>query len=345
MSDETAAVDSTLFRGRQLALMSRLKAEPGVAAVTFSSGVPGFAPGRRIQFEAGAPVREPGVLEVSSLDVDLEMLDAYGAEMLAGRGFDASDLGANAAIVNRTFVQEFLDPSTRSALGLRFRYSRPSTGSGQAEWYQIVGVVRDFPSFSPAPGSDGEPTVYHPAAPGEVHPVLVSVRFSGPIPAGVAERFRNIGAEVAPALQLRRVVPLSSFYDDLRSIWRYLAWGIGLVTTSVLLLSAAGMYALMSFAVAQRTREIGIRSALGANPRRLLLSIFGRVIRQLGLGLLVGSAISGAVFLNTDLSAGRATTLLLTVAAIMLVVGLLAALGPARRSLRIQAIEALRTDG
>jgi putative ABC transport system permease protein len=105
------------------------------------------------------------------------------------------------------------------------------------------------------------------------------------------------------------------------------------------------MYALMSFAVAQRTREIGIRSALGANPRRLLLSIFGRVIRQLGLGRLVGSAISGAVFLNTDLSAGRATTLLLTVAAIMLVVGLLAALGPARRSLRIQAIEALRTDG
>jgi predicted permease len=392
LSDEASAVDSNRIRARQLELMSRLEAEPGVSAVTFSRFVPGFAGGRRIQFEdrstsLGAmrqPVREAGTPEVSTNHVGLGMFDAYGAVILAGRAFNAADLGAaNAVIVNRTFVREFLDSSTSSAssrpfdgaqgrpealegrgtsrdehgrgmedgsaLGLRFRYARPRTGQPdtpvQHEWYQIVGVVRDFPSFSPAPFSDGEPTVYHPAAPGDVHPVTLSVRFSGQIPAGVAERFRAIGAEVDPAMQLRRVVPLSRFYDDLRSLWRYLAWGIGLVTTSVLLLSAAGMYALMSFTVAQRTREIGIRAALGAHPRHLVLTIFGRVMRQLALGLLVGSALSGAVFLNTDLSLGRATTLLLTVAAIMVVVGLLAALGPARRSLRIQAVDALRADG
>jgi hypothetical protein len=271
--------------------------------------------------------------------------NTYGAEILAGRAFNAGDLGAaNVVIVNRTFMQEFLE--NRSALGLRFRYSRARTqpGTQVEEWYQVVGVVGDFPSFSPAPGSDGEPTVYHPAAPGDVHPIALSVRFSGNIPAGFIERFREIGAEVDPALQLRRVVPLSEFYDQLRSLWRHLAWGMGLVTTSVLLLSAAGIYALMSFTVAQRTREIGIRAALGAAPHRLLLSIFGPVTRHLALGLLVGSLVSGAVFLNTDLSVGRATTLLLTVAAIMLVVGLLAALGPARRGLRIQASEALRAD-
>ena len=114
----------------------------------------------------------------------------------------------------------------------------------------------------------------------------------------------------------------------------------------MLLLSAAGIYALMSFTVAQRTREIGIRIALGAHPRRILLSIFGRVMRQLALGVLVGSLVVGrAVFKRRLRPRTRDRSLLLAVAALMLIVGLLAALGPARRSLRIQAIEALRADG
>jgi len=204
--------------------------------------------------------------------------------------------------------------------------------------------VADFPSFPTAPGSDGVPTVYHPAAAGDVHPFVLSVRFAGAVPAGFAERFRAIGAEIDPALQLRRVVALSTFYDELRSLWRHLAWGIGLVTISVLLLSAAGIYALMSFAVAQRSREIGVRTALGARPHQLLVSIFGRVTRQLALGLLAGSLLSCAVFLVADLPMSRAVVLLLIVAGIMVSVGLLAAVGPARRGLRVQASEALRAD-
>jgi putative ABC transport system permease protein len=354
LSDDTATADSNRIRGRQLELMSRLQAEPGVAGVTFSSSVPGFAGSRQIQFDdpstsLGArrqPVQDAGTLWPSTVDVSVEMFDTYGVEILAGRAFNAGDPGAaNAVIVNRTFVQAFL--ADRPALGLRFRYARAQTqqpATHAEKWYQIVGVVRDFPSFPPSLSVVGEPTVYHPAALGDVDPVVLSIRFHGDIPSGVIDRVRAIGAEVDPALQLRRVVPLSTFYNDVRSVWRYLAWGIGLVTTSVLLLSAAGIYALMSFTVAQRTREIGIRIALGAHPRRLLLGIFGRVLRQLALGVTVGSLVSGAVFLVAGLGVELASSLLLAVAALVLVVGVAAGLGPARRSLCINATEALRAD-
>ena len=68
------------------------------------------------------------------------------------------------------------------------------------------------------------------------------------------------------------------------------ALALAVVTLSVLLLSAAGIYALMSFTVTRRRREIGIRAALGAHPRRILASIFSRALGQLALGLMVGAA-------------------------------------------------------
>jgi ABC-type antimicrobial peptide transport system permease subunit len=113
----------------------------------------------------------------------------------------------------------------------------------------------------------------------------------------------------------------------------------------VLLLSAAGIYALMSFTVSQRTREIGIRTALGAARGRVLVTIFRRVAWQIGGGVLVGTVLSGGAFVATGLNLSGAAPLLVAVATIMALVGLLAAFAPARRGLRIQAIEALRADG
>ncbi len=347
LGDGASPTDAGGVRRRQLELMSRVAAEPGVSAVTFSSSVPGFSGSRHIRFEGGVEVQDESALDVSTFDVALDLFDVYDAELLAGRVFTSADLGpAGAVIVNETFAQRFL--GSRSPLGVRFGYpgplpQQPGGGVGQKS-YQIVGVVRDFPRFPPAMSVDREPVVYHPAAPGDVHPFVVSARFAGAIPAGFIDRFRQIGAEVDPALQLRRVVPLTEFYDQLRAFWRYIAWGIGLVTTSVLLLSAAGIYALTSFTVAQRTREIGIRVALGAHPRRLLAAIFARVLCQFALGLLAGTLVSAAVFSSLGLALEQAAGLLLAVAAIMLTVGVVSALAPARRSLRVEATDALRAE-
>jgi predicted permease len=343
MGDE-ASVDRERISSRQLQLVERLQAEPGVSAVTFSSGVPGFAPGRLLRFEPAAGLRYAVPLGVDVLDVDAELFTAYNANLIAGRAFTSSDPdGTPVVVVNRSFADHFL---TGSPLGVRFRYLSPyeRPGTRPETSYEVVGVVDDFPRFPPEPGSDGQPVVYHPVAPGTVHPVALSVRFARSVPEGFTDRFRAIAVEVDPALQMRQVSPLPEFYDRQRSFWRYLAWGVALVTLSVLMLSAAGIYAMMSFTVAQRTREIAIRAALGAGPRHLMLNIFGRAAGQLSLGVAVGSVLAVALFQNVELATDSVAAYVLTVAAAMAFVGLLAAGGPARRGLRIQANDALRAD-
>jgi ABC-type antimicrobial peptide transport system permease subunit len=118
------------------------------------------------------------------------------------------------------------------------------------------------------------------------------------------------------------------------------------VALSVLVLSAAGLYALMSVVVTQRRREIGIRIALGADQRRVLTGIFSRAALQVGAGVAVGLAIAG-VFLwvgGGELKGFNALLILPGVSLFMLIVGALAALGPARRGLAIQPSTVLKED-
>ena len=139
----------------------------------------------------------------------VDLFDTYGAQILAGRNFVPGDVGAaNTVVVNRSFAEMYLEDA--NALGLRFRYVRDEEDpAAPAPWYQIVGVVRDFPAFPPNLSRTGEPTIYHPAAAGDLDPVVLSVRLAGAVPAGFINRVREIGAGVDPALQLRGVAPLA----------------------------------------------------------------------------------------------------------------------------------------
>ena len=119
-----------------------------------------------------------------------------------------------------------------------------------------------------------------------------------------------------------------------------------LLLSGVLLLSAAGMYAMMSFTVSQRRREIGVRSALGGSARHILTSVLARAALQLGLGVVAGLAL---VVVADRLTGGelmsRTGLLIIPVtASLMVVVGMIAAAGPARHGLRIQPTEALRAE-
>jgi putative ABC transport system permease protein len=114
------------------------------------------------------------------------------------------------------------------------------------------------------------------------------------------------------------------------------------VLVGAVVFAAAGLYALMAVAVARRTREIGIRIALGANPRRVLRTVFARAGRQLGGGIIAGNSLILFLAWRTDSLTADLLVVSVVTSVIMAVVGVLACAAPARRALRVQPTEALR---
>ena len=115
------------------------------------------------------------------------------------------------------------------------------------------------------------------------------------------------------------------------------AWLVGFI---VLLLSATGIHALMAFTVARRTREIGIRVALGASARKLISGIFTRAFMQIGIGVLAGTGLAALWGLDST----EQILILASTVAVMLTVGLIACAVPLRRALSIEPTEALRAE-
>jgi putative ABC transport system permease protein len=169
---------------------------------------------------------------------------------------------------------------------------------------------------------------------------VVAVRVAGDA-APLAPRVAALARQVDAGLHLRDIATLQE------AVARQQAEGIGgIVIGSVLLVAlvfaAAGLHALMAVAVARRTREIGIRIALGATPRHVLRSVFVRAGRQLGGGIIAGNSLILLLAWRADsLTADLLVSSVIT-SVIMAAVGVLACAAPARRALRIQPTEALR---
>lgn len=187
--------------------------------------------------------------------------------------------------------------------------------------------------------------MYKPLSPAEI-PVTLFVRMRADSAEGFVERLREITTALDPSLQLTRVLPLDGVYRQEQSAWHWGAAAFSLVTLSVLLLSAAGIYALMAFTVTRRRKEIGIRVALGADRRQILQSIFSRALIQLAMGVALGAAAAVGIDIATDgeMMGARAAIVLPAVSTFMMAIGLLAAAGPARRGLRINPTEALKQE-
>jgi len=346
---------SGLFGNRQRELARRLLADPGILGVAAALRPPGEEPwvfvdieGRELATEVDVNIlnggRPPGFLARFN-QVDTAFFDLYQVPGLAGRRFAEGDVAAetDAVIVNRNFA-ETIAPGG-NALGRRFRYVRATGGEWlhgpePDRWYEVVGVVGNLPVTTDAR------VAYHAAAPGRIHPAHLQLRLRGG-PAGLAERLRDVAANVDPTLHVDEVRTLAEIYREHRFGDNLGAIAIGAVTGSVLLLSAAGLYALTAFTVAQRRREIGIRSALGAQPGHLVAAVFKRAFWQIGAGSAAGmlaAYLAGRYVPIEQLGGLPIPGILPGAAAFMLLVGVLASVGPARRGLRIDPTEALRRD-
>jgi hypothetical protein len=215
-------------------------------------------------------------------------------------------------------------------------------------WYEIVGIAENLRRNPISPDVVG-PTVFYPIAPEQLAGVSLTVRLRESAAARMNEGFaRNtyqILTAIDPALRMAELETRAQADGEDALAVRLVALALSCILVTVLLFSAAGVYALMSFAVSQRRREIGIRAALGASSMDVLRSVFSRVALQVGMGVVLGALGAMMISPNVDVVvARRLATVTPVIALIMVVVGVVAAYGPARRSLRIQPAEAVRAE-
>ena len=335
-----------------IALTQRLEADPEIAAVTFADRFPGQEAYARFEIEGvggAATAAQQAAIAARPNLVASNLFDVFEVPVVAGRGFNTGDLRPEptAVVVDDTFVQQV----GGNVVGRRVRYSASNGGDDtQSPWYEIVGVVPAFAgnfTSSGGPTSQGpQPRLFHPAEPGAGRASTLVLRLTGSPSPQLAPRLRQIAATVNPGLRMEGVAGVVEVWDNSQRLMRLVATAIIAVMASVLLLSAAGIYAMMSFTVARRRREIGIRAALGADARRILAGIFRRAATQLAVGVALGLTIAAALDWLGDGTLTGGTTLLLlpSVVGVMTLVGLVAAVAPARRGLAVQPVEALRDE-
>jgi putative ABC transport system permease protein len=347
-SAATARIGDPRFTDRMTTLLQRLEAEPEVSGVTYARQFPGNEFGSDVELETDAS--QPIQLYTRTNAVAPNLFEVFGVRVIAGRAFIAADAlrGSSAVIVDQAFAERVAPGGNVVGRHVRYASLGPDGQKKVSPWYDIVGIVPAFAeTFAPPSGLGAmQPRLYHAAVPATLYPASIVVRVRGGDAVRFTSKFREITATVDPILKLERVNGVLPAWNGERGAFRAIAAVIIAGAFSVLLLSAAGIYAMMSFTVSRRRREIGIRAALGADARRIVSGIFGRAGAQLGAGVVLGLAIASAFeWLGPgDTMGDKAAIILPSVVALMFIVGLLAAIGPARRGLAVQPTEALREE-
>ena len=333
-----AAAAAARGRGSLAELERRLRAEPGVEQVAFADRLPVMDTSKysiEVDTTTGAPTT--GLRWSTFAHVSPGFFAAFGSAVVAGRNFSPVDLErGNVLIVNQSFTH--LVFGDHNPVGQRIRIAHGEDGAVADDgWYEVIGMVRDVGWQMPEPSEQA--AMYHPALLQPGRELSVAVRVHDPI--GFAPRLRVLANAVDPEMQLTDVRLLSDVGGRGAMLTRAVTYVAGVVSLLVLLLSASGIHALMSFIVVRRTREIGIRVALGSPPTQIVLGIFTRAFLQVALGILAGSAV---VALKIDFGSLTQVLMLIGADAVMLIAGLVACALPLRRALRINPTDALRAD-
>jgi putative ABC transport system permease protein len=324
-------------------LVRRAEALPSVTAATVMSHVPFGNDGwgiTDVSIDGPIPGTKNDRLSSASAIVGPRFFETAGVTLLRGRVFTRTDTGTSrrVAVINETMARA-LWPE-RDVIGQRFRV--------YGDWVEVVGVARDGKYLMVY--EDARPYFYLPLSQHYKSPMTVLVR-SASDPAGLASPLRRLLREMDPDLPPYNVRTVEDHIQG--SVFGLMPMRVAASMAGVqgligLCLAVMGLYAVVSYAVARRTREIGIRMALGAKPRNVMrlvvregmwLSLVGMAIGLLvafGVGLVLSRLLYGVAPLDV--------AVLVSVTALLVTVSALACYVPARRATRVDPLVTLRYE-
>jgi putative ABC transport system permease protein len=309
---------------------------------------------RRFEIVGRPMVNDNELPEVTMLAVDPRYLDTIGVRPLRGRGFNASDgtAGQETAIVNARLAQLHFgndDPIGRQiVLSLDASMGDPPPGVPMSQTFTVVGIVpnvrqRNFQE------READPIAY---VPFRMQPrgVMTLLARSDGDPHQLTPALREEMRAIDPDLPLFNIRTLDETLARERWPFRVFGTMFAVFAAGALLLSAIGLYAVTAYSVRQRTQEIGIRTALGAQSQQVLWLFVRRAFVHLAIGLTLGIAGAigvGSIFEAGDLLLqinGRDPLTIASIAALLTAVALAASVLPARQATRLDPLAALRRD-
>jgi predicted permease len=331
-------------RGRlfQRSLLERLRAVPGVESASMAFPLPLDTE------DSSTAVRPEGYVPRSDSEdnsagltrVGPRYFETMGTRLLAGRAIDERDTEAKplVAVVNETLVRRYWQTPER-AIGRRFTTRRDGPP------IEVIGVARNgkYITF----GEGATPYYFVPLAQeyqGRTRMLIRSRENAGTLIPGLRQQVRALD----PALPIFGVRTMLEFLNRTVSIYQMGASLVGTFACTALLLAVIGIYGVLHFTVARRTREIGIRMALGAQQGQVARMILQRSLLYVGLGVGLGAGLAlGAAGFTGTLLAGVSGADPFTFCGVLLLFGFVALIAsalPARRAMRVDPMQALRWE-
>jgi putative ABC transport system permease protein len=331
-------------------LLDRTAAVTGVVSAAASTGMPvrGTSFGRNFEI-VGRPLADPTDLPGAGVNmVTPAYFDTFGIRMVRGRAFTERDRAGSlpVAVVNEAFVKRYLADVNPLDVRLRMRpFTIGQVGPSPPREWQIVGVYGNVRNAGP--GQDSFPEIDVPFWQVPWQRATVAVHTTGDA-ASVQQSLAAIVASLDPELPMAEVRTIQQVVSESMADDRFYTVFFGLFAAVALVLAAVGIYGVMSFVVAQRTHEIGLRMALGAGRGQVVSQIVREGMATALAGTALGAAgayVLGRAMKGTVFGVDSADPLVFVgVALTLLGAALLACLVPARRAASVDPMVALRQD-